>query len=187
MREWLTGHLAPCQLNDVCRFRSKPFLRVKASTYCGRGAMRYEQRLFELATPRCHACNVLQMARAAPSGTRGVVCGDEPRTHGARAPVECQECTHRPPFPRPTVLPRLPRTLQNAGSSFREWHRTRAIATHDLAGCARIRARTHHLARRRGVASLTIVGACIAGLTAALDVRDGRRALAPTARPGAHR
>jgi putative transposase len=30
------------------------------------------------------------MARAAPSGTRGGTCGNEPRTHGAVAPVECQ-------------------------------------------------------------------------------------------------
>ena len=30
------------------------------------------------------------MARAAPSGTRGVGCGNEPRTRGASAPAECQ-------------------------------------------------------------------------------------------------
>ena len=30
------------------------------------------------------------MARAAPSGTRGVGCGGEPRTRGALAPAECQ-------------------------------------------------------------------------------------------------
>jgi hypothetical protein len=31
------------------------------------------------------------MARTAPSGTRGVACGGEPRTRGAVAPAECQQ------------------------------------------------------------------------------------------------
>src|SRR5262249_52308868 len=30
------------------------------------------------------------MARAAPSGSRGDACGEEPRTRGAVAPAECQ-------------------------------------------------------------------------------------------------
>src|SRR5262245_12965059 len=36
-------------------------------------------------------CKEFTMARAAPSGTRGDTCGDEPRTRWALVPVECQE------------------------------------------------------------------------------------------------
>src|SRR5712691_9841708 len=34
------------------------------------------------------------MARTAPSGSRGVACGDEPRTRRAVAPAECQKAIY---------------------------------------------------------------------------------------------
>jgi hypothetical protein len=56
------------------------------------------------------------MARAAPSGTRGVGCGDEPRTRRALAPAECQPSEaapverHRKCFGRSRRPARLPGT-----------------------------------------------------------------------------
>src|SRR5260370_34673970 len=46
VRACLVGHLAPCQLNTVWRFRDKEFSRVKAGTYFRRGALRLSQDAF---------------------------------------------------------------------------------------------------------------------------------------------
>src|SRR5689334_6755892 len=58
------------------------------------------------------------MARTAPSGTRGVGCGEEPRTRGASAPAQCQSSSFRQAdgdvdfTRRPAVLARLTLPVQ---------------------------------------------------------------------------
>src|SRR5260370_3766228 len=49
--EEVSGHLAPCQLNAVCRFHGKSFPWGKAATSLGRGALRLSGGCFELTTP----------------------------------------------------------------------------------------------------------------------------------------